>query len=276
MLEKSFAEWRQEMRGRLSDETIAELESHWRDAVAGFVQSGMTEEQAFERAAKELGSTSGLAREFEKTDRGVWLPVKLAIGVGFFGAAAGVITLLLNLDNPPLRFLLWSHVVLVTLGYSTTFLIGALGICYVGQRSFSGFPRRRLRTITRATFALGCAAAIATIGAVLLGSIWTNVAWGRYWAWDMKEVGGLAVILWQVMFVAAHWFLRRNEQVLVLLSILGNVPVGMAWFASSLVSGIQAYGTPVLVCLVIAVAANCALLVAGFAPAGWLRRFKVG
>src|SRR5687768_1831266 len=170
MLEKSIEVWRKGMSGRLSEETIDELESHLREAVAELVQSGLAVEEAFERAAKELGSTSGLAREFEKTYQGMWLPIKLAIGVGLLGVAAGVITLFLNLDSPGLRFLLWSHVVLVTLGYSTTFLIGALGICYVGQRSFSGFPRRRLRTITRATFALGCAAAIATIGAVLLGS----------------------------------------------------------------------------------------------------------
>ena len=200
-LDKAIKDWRQGMRGRLSEETIDELESHLREAVAELVQSGLTEVQSFERTVKEMGSTSGLAREFEKMDRGMWLPLKFAIGVALLGVAAGVITLLLNLDSSGLRFLLASHVVLVTLGYSTTFLIGALGICYVGQRSLSGFPRMRMRALTRATFAFGCAAAIMTIGAVLLGSFWANAAWGRYWAWDIKEVGGLAEILWQLTLV---------------------------------------------------------------------------
>ena len=273
-LDKAIKDWRQGMRGRLSEETIDELESHLREAVAKHVQSGLTEVQSFERTVKEMGSTSGLAREFEKMDRGMWLPLKFAIGVALLGVAAGVITLLLNLDSSGLRFLLASHVVLVTLGYSTTFLIGALGICYVGQRSLSGFPRMRMRALTRATFAFGCAAAIMTIGAVLLGSFWANAAWGRYWAWDIKEVGGLAVILWQLAFIAAHWFVRRdekNEQLLVLMSILGNATVEMAWFGSYLLSG-KGYGTPYWAALVIALAVNCGLFAAGFARAGWLRR----
>src|SRR5687768_13031880 len=100
MLENSIEVWRKGMSGRLSEETIDELESHVREAVAELVQSGLTEEQAFERAAKELGSTSGLAREFEKTEEGMWLPIKLAMGEGLLGVAAGVISLLLNLDSP--------------------------------------------------------------------------------------------------------------------------------------------------------------------------------
>src|SRR5688572_5556206 len=189
MLELAIKQWRKAMPGRLSEDTIDELESHLRETVAELVQSGLTPEQAFERASKELGSMGGLAREFEKTDEGMWLPIKFAIGVELLAVAAGVITLLLNFDTSGLRFLLVSHVVLVTLGYSTTFMIGALGICYVGQRSLSGFPRQQLRGLARAICAFGCGAAIMTIGAVLLGSFWANAAWGRYWGWDIKEVG---------------------------------------------------------------------------------------
>ena len=274
MLEKSIEVWRKGMPARLSEETIDELESHLRDAVAELMQSGLSEEEAFERAVRELGSTRGLAREFEKMEQGMWLPIKFAIGVELLGVAAGVVTLILNMDSPGIRFLLASHSVLVTLGYSTTFLIGALGICYVCQRSFSGFPRQRLRETARATFAFGCVAAMMTIAAVALGSFWANASWGRYWGWDIKEVGGLSVILWQLTFVSAHWFVGRNEQLLVLISIFGNGVVAMAWFGSNLLSGTQASGTLGWVSLVIALAINGALFVAGFAPAGWLRRSK--
>ena len=275
-LEKAIQVWRNEMPSKLSEETIDELESHLREAVANLKQSEFTEEQAFERAVKDLGSIGGLAREFEKADQGMWMPIKFAIGVELLGVAAGLITLLLNLNNSGMEFLLASHVVLVTLGYSTTFLIGALGICYVVQHSFSGFPRMRMRSLAQATFVFGCVGAIATIAAVLLGSVWANAAWGRYWGWDIKEVGGLAVILWQFMFLAAHWFARRNEQVLLLISILGNVVIGMAWFGTNLLSATQTYVTPGWITLVIALAVNCALFAAGFAPAGWLRRSNAG
>ena len=277
MIEVLFRKWRKGLggeRGRLSEETIDELESHLREAVAELVQRGLSEERAFERATKELGSMRCLEREFEKMDRGVWLPIKLVIGVELLMAVAGVVLLLLNLDSPGIKFLLASHVVLVTIGYSTTFLIGALGICYVAQRTFSGFPRLRRRGLTRATFGLGCVAAIATIAAVVLGSVWAKASWGRYWDWDMKEVGGLAVILWQLIFVAAHWFVRRKEQVLMLMSFLGNMVVGWAWFGVSFLLETKTYGTGAWSALIIALVINCAVFVAGFAPAGWLRRVK--
>jgi hypothetical protein len=77
--------------------------------------------------------------------------------------------------------------------------------------------------------------------------------------------------------VAAHWFVRPNaqkEQVLVLISIFGNVVVAMAWFGSNLLSGTPPHWTPGWATLVIAVAVNCGLFVAGLAPAGWLRRLR--
>lgn len=285
MLEKSIEAWRNAIRqaahqgppAQLSEETIDELESHLRDAVADLVQNGLTEDQAFERATKELGSIGGLAREFQKMDEGLWLPIKFAVGVALLGVAAGLLTLILNLDSPGIRFLLASHVVLVTLGYSMTFLIGALGICCVGQRSFSGFPRQQLRQLARATFAFGCVAAIMTISAVLLGAFWANAAWGRYWGWDIKEVSGLAVILWQLIFVAAHWLARRHqqgEQVLVPMSILGNVVVGMAWFGSFLLTAPQPYGPPYWIPLLAALALHAVIFIAAFAPPGCLRRSK--
>lgn len=273
-LENLIAEWRNGMAGHLSEETIDELESHVREAMADLVQSGLTEEQAFEHAVKELGSVGGLAREFEKTDPGTWLPIKFALSAELLAVAAGVIVLLLNLHSPGIRFLLWSHVVLVTLGYSTTFLIGALGICYVGQRSLSGFPRLQMRALSRTTFALGCLATTMTIAAVALGSFWANASWGRYWGWDIKEVGGVSVILWQLTFLAAHWFVRRNEKTLVLMSIFGNAVVGMAWFGSILLSARQPHGTAVWTTLAIALTLNSAFFVAALAPAGWLRRAK--
>jgi hypothetical protein len=273
-LEKAIEEWRKGMPERLSGETIDELECHLRDAVSDLVQSGMVVDQAFERAAKELGLGSGLAREFQKMEQGTWLPIKFAVGVELLAFAAGVILLFVNLDSPGLKFLLVSHVVLVTIGYSTTFLIGALGICYVSQRSFSGFPRMQLRVLARATFVLGCVAALATMAAIVLGSFWANAAWGRYWGWDMREVGGLAVVLWQLTFLAAHWFVQRNERVLVLMSIWGNVVVGWAWFGVNFILEAKSYGTAAWTTLVIALTVHCALFVAGLAQAGWLRRSK--
>ena len=140
-----------------------------------------------------------------------------------------------------------------------------------------GFPRQQLRVLGRATLAFGSVGVIATTGAVVLGAVWANAAWGRFWGWDPKEVGGLAVIAWQLTFLGAQWIVgrsKRNEQVVVVMSILGNAVVGLAWFGTNLLTGTQGYGTSAWIILVMVLAVNCGLFIAGFAPAGWLRRLK--
>jgi hypothetical protein len=67
-LEQSIAEWRRQMQGVgvQNSETLEELESHLREDVARRVQSGETEERAFERAVRDIGQPSLLKHEFAK------------------------------------------------------------------------------------------------------------------------------------------------------------------------------------------------------------------
>jgi cytochrome c assembly protein len=164
----------------------------------------------------------------------------------------------------------------VTLGYTTTFLVGALGICFVGQRCFSDFSPSRMHSLTRVTFILGCVAASLTAVGVLLGAIWAKAEWGRYWAWDAKETGGFAVILWQVFFLIAHRFAFGTARGILTMSLLGNIVVSLGWFGANLLSGgLHSYGTRnVALLLLAAVVSNLAFFLVGFAPAGWLRLRK--
>ena len=92
-----------------------------------------------------------------------------------------------------MNFLLASHVFLVVLGYTTTFLVGALGVCFVAQRCLSDFSPFRMRSLTRVTFLLGCVAASLTAVGIILGMFWAKTEWGRYWEWDKKEIGAFVV-----------------------------------------------------------------------------------
>ena len=77
-LEKLIAEWRKTAPG-VNNETLDELEGHLRETVEDFVRSGLTESEAFERAAKQLGGASTITSEFRKLGRPTWLPIKLVI-----------------------------------------------------------------------------------------------------------------------------------------------------------------------------------------------------
>src|SRR5262245_28199181 len=140
-LEDSIAEWRKSMMAaaKVSRETLDELENHLRENVDQLTRSGMTELEAFQRAVSQLGGPFTIASEFQKLDQATWLPIKVIIGIGVTAALALVIFLIARLDAARSGLLLASHIFTVTLGYTTTFLVGALGVCFVGQRCFSDF-----------------------------------------------------------------------------------------------------------------------------------------
>jgi hypothetical protein len=74
-LEQSISEWRGEMlsAGVKNPDVVDELESHLREDWARRVQSGESEEQAFEGAVQGVGQASLLEHEFAKLVKWAWL-----------------------------------------------------------------------------------------------------------------------------------------------------------------------------------------------------------
>jgi putative ABC transport system permease protein len=68
-LEKALIEWRKNLRRSeaLEDGFVAELESHLRDEIDSLIRSGISEEEAFEKATSEIGETDDISEEFYKT-----------------------------------------------------------------------------------------------------------------------------------------------------------------------------------------------------------------
>jgi hypothetical protein len=277
-LEKSIARWRQTMMAApaVSHETLDELKNHLREMVEQLIRSGMADPEAFEQAVAQLGGARMIGSEFRKLEQSTWLPVKLVIGFGLMLAVAMMIFVIAKLDAGRMNFLLAGHVFAVTLGYGTTFLVGALGVCFVARRCLLDFSPLRMRSLTRVTFLLGCVAAGLTAAGVILAMFWAKAEWGRYWAWDKKEVGALAVLVWQVCFLLAHWLSHVTIRGLLVISLLGNIVVGLGWFGPNLLhDGPQSYGIRNYALLLLAVViSNFAFFLIGLAPAGWLRLRK--
>jgi hypothetical protein len=74
-LEQSIAEWRRQMlaAGIKNINVVEELESHLREDVRRQVQSGKSEQQAFESAVQQVGSAKLLKREFAKLGGKKWV-----------------------------------------------------------------------------------------------------------------------------------------------------------------------------------------------------------
>lgn len=78
----------------------------------------------------------------------------------------------------------------------------------------------------------------------ILGGIWADYSWGRFWGWDPKEVWALITLL--VYLVPLHgrfagWF---NTFALVVASVVCSLSVIMAWYGVNFVLGVglHSYG----------------------------------
>ncbi len=270
-LDKLILEWRKRAATpNVSAETLDELETHLRETTEQFVRSGMPVSNAFQRAVTELGTMPRISSEFRKLDQPIWLPVKLAIGVTALTALVTAIAVIGRLDSSAASLLLATHVFVVTLGYTITLLIGGLGICFVSQRCFEDFSTSRLQSISRVSFVLSGVALLFTTMGVILGMAWAKTTWGRYWSWDVKEIGGLCVIVWLVFYLLAHRFFKSRARGILTISMLGNIVVSLAWFGPQL-NGLHQYGTFSQSMLLAAVVANLVFFAIGYCPAGWLR-----
>jgi hypothetical protein len=106
--------------------------------------------------------------------------------------------------------------------------------------------------------------------------IWAKAEWGRYWGWDAKELGGLAIVGWLLCFLAAHRWQRVTDGGVLVMSVVGNVVVSLGWFGANWVRDQHTHGTSSLSWFLLGmILLHLVVFLAGLAPAGWLRLRRV-
>ncbi|MCR6656812.1 MAG: cytochrome c biogenesis protein CcsA [Opitutus sp.] len=81
-----------------------------------------------------------------------------------------------------------THVVTVTIGYSATFLAGFLAIIYIVRGFFTASLDRARPTRFRAwCMASSASATLFSFVGTVLGGIWADQSWGRFWGWDRRK-----------------------------------------------------------------------------------------
>lgn len=182
---------------------------------------------------------------------------KLGIG-SFVAAAIGVLTLevadRLAADGDTFtvlqavldtQFWLSTHVVCINLGYATTVLAGVLGIVYVlrGVLTPSLTPEVG-KDLARMIYGTLCFATFFSFWGTVLGGLWADDSWGRFWGWDPKENGALMIVLWNAIVLHARWGALVKERGMAVLVIVGNIVTHWSWFAvNDLGMGLHAYVT---------------------------------
>ena len=99
-----------------------------------------------------------------------------------------------------------THVVVITAGYSAMFLAGMLAIVYVVRGVFTrSLTPPIAQSLARMTYGVLCFATLFSFVGTVLGGIWADQSWGRFWGWDPKENGALLIVLWCAIILHARW-----------------------------------------------------------------------
>lgn len=77
----------------------------------------------------------------------------------------------------------------------------------------------------------------------MLGGIWADMSWGRFWGWDPKENGALMTLLWCSCSLHARLLHVCSCQGFLVLASLGNIVAAWGWFGVNLMGiGLHSYG----------------------------------
>lgn len=136
------------------------------------------------------------------------------------------------------------HVTVITFSYGAFAVAAGLGHAYLwayrqGARGAAAMPKIDMLTYR----VLGIGVITLTAG-IILGAVWANESWGRYWGWDPKETWSLITLLFYMALIHGRmngWINKRNTAIL---NITGMAVVLMTYFGVNYyLSGLHSYAT---------------------------------
>ena len=142
------------------------------------------------------------------------------------------------------NFWLATHVTAVNTGYAATFVAGLLGTLFV-LRGFltPSLDRPAVKKLSDAIYGAVCFATLFSFVGTVLGGIWADQSWGRFWGWDPKENGALMIVIWNALILHARWGGMVKQRGMAVLTLGGNIITAWSWFGVNLLGiGLHAYG----------------------------------
>jgi ABC-type transport system involved in cytochrome c biogenesis permease subunit len=142
------------------------------------------------------------------------------------------------------NFWLATHVITITIGYSATFLAGFIAIGFTLRHHLA--PRldpATTKALGSMAYGIICFALLFSFVGTVLGGIWADQSWGRFWGWDPKENGALLIVLWNAIILHARWGGFVRERGIMAMAIFGNVITSLSWFGVNMLGvGLHSYG----------------------------------
>ncbi|HEX4124641.1 MAG TPA: cytochrome c biogenesis protein CcsA [Tepidisphaeraceae bacterium] len=177
---------------------------------------------------------------------------------------------------------LWlaTHVVCITLGYATTFLTGVFAIVFVIRGIFDpNFDAEKRKSLSRKIYGTLCFAMFFSFVGTILGGIWADQSWGRFWGWDPKENGAILVVLWNALILHARWSGIARQRGVAVMAIFGNIVTSWSWFGTNMLGiGLHSYGfmAGAATWLIVFMASQLFLIAVGMIPIRYWRAYSAG
>jgi len=143
------------------------------------------------------------------------------------------------------NFWLATHVTCVTIGYSASLLAAAVAHVHVigYLAGWRRADRDFWRSVCRMEYGVLCFALLFSTVGTILGGIWANESWGRFWGWDPKENGALMIVLGQLAILHGRMSGLLKPLGVSAGTILTGCIVAFSWWGVNLLGmGLHAYG----------------------------------
>ena len=141
------------------------------------------------------------------------------------------------------NFWLSTHVITITLGYGGTFLAGMIATCYVFINCFNKGDHKQNLQLYKMVYAIICFSLFFSFIGTVLGGIWADQSWGRFWGWDPKENGALLIVIFNAIILHARLAGLVYIRGVMLLAVLGNIVTAFSWFGVNMLGvGLHSYG----------------------------------
>jgi len=141
------------------------------------------------------------------------------------------------------------HVMTITISYSAFALawgLGNLGLIYYALSSNSNAqkyadPIKKIATGVYRAMQIGVAF---LAPGIILGGIWADYSWGRFWGWDPKETWALIALLGYIIVLHARIVNWLQNFGMIVSGVLTFSLVVMAWYGVNFVlgAGLHSYG----------------------------------
>lgn len=133
------------------------------------------------------------------------------------------------------------HVFTIALGFAGMILSGVVAHMALFRTSLEKENARTpLDSLLYGTLVFG---AVFTMLGTLLGGVWADFAWGRFWGFDPKECGALFVILWAMLLLHLRVGRLVDTHGFALLNCFNVIVTFLCWFGVNLLGvGLHSYG----------------------------------